>query len=211
MARQRLEVPAGRAEITVGNRERFLSGTLASVSDFLFRNSELTIIFGALTSAALLGSQVNSRAANLQEATKLPLLLYRTTYTPGDIFDLFESLEAEGRAEYQYLNVLSTGVFPFVVATFLATCTGKIFDQAGLGHDWNLFPFVFAIAATVEHIGISYLLWDFPRFNAGVAAVVGMTAGLKTRFFWYTLILLLVGLLWLAKKAVLRLFRKKHE
>lgn len=74
----------------------YLAGPLSAVSDYILENSQLPIFFGAVTSLALLGYHISVRAESLREVTDLPLLNFRTSYTPKAVYDLFEDLGPEG-------------------------------------------------------------------------------------------------------------------
>lgn len=116
-----------------------------------------------------------------------------------------------GRAEYQYLNVLSTGAFPFLIAIFFATSVGRVFDRSGLGREWNLFPFLFAAVATLESLGISFLLFKYPAVYLNAAAALSMLGSLKVRLFWYSIIMLLLGAAWMVKVIVQERLTKKRR
>lgn len=97
------------------------------------------------------------------------------------------------------------------MAAFFAVSVGQVYQRARLGHDWNLFPFIFAIAATAENIGVAWLLYRFPEVHVQVAAIVGMISGLKFRFLWYTIVMVLVGILWLVKCTVQDAIQGKRQ
>ena len=65
--------------------ERYLSGPLAAISDFIYSKSDLTTVLAAITSWALLGHQISTRMETLQESTDLKLLSARLTYTPAQV------------------------------------------------------------------------------------------------------------------------------
>ena len=71
-------------------------GPLAAISDFILGMSDLTTLLGALTSVALLGYTVATHAESLKEITELPVLNFRSTYTPAAAYELFEALGPEG-------------------------------------------------------------------------------------------------------------------
>lgn len=115
-----------------------------------------------------------------------------------------------GRAEYQYINVLSTGVFPALVALCFSIVIGQVFQRANLPHEWNLLPLVFLVMATAENLGISYLLYIYPGVQANVAAVVGILAGFKVRLLTYMALSVVLGTGWLIKVVVQRQLGKKQ-
>lgn len=205
-----LEVPEGRAEVSDGNG-RMLAGPMASVSDFVFSASHPHVLMGAVTSAALLGYHISLRAESLRELTDLTILNFRSAYSPGAVYEFFDALGQQGRAEYQYINVLSTLMFPLLIAICFAICIGHVFHRAGLGYEWNLLPFVFVAVSTVENLGIGYLLYTFPRFQPNLAAVVGMFASFKFRLFTYMVLSVVLGLLWLAKNVVQKHVLRKRD
>ena len=98
-----------------------------------------------------------------------------------------------------------------LVAIFLAICIGKVFSRAKLGSEWNLFPFLFVLASLVENALIGYMLWVYPEVHINAAAVSGMIASMKIRFFWYSVLTLVFGLVWLAKNEVQERYFKKQQ
>ena len=60
-----------------------------------------------------------------------------------------------GRAEYQYTNILGTGLFPALVAICFAITIGQTFKRAGLPHEWNLLPLVYLAVANCGKFGDS--------------------------------------------------------
>ena len=87
----------------------------------------------------------------------------------------------------------------------------QVFHRAGLGYEWNLLPFVFTAVSTIENLGIGYLLYSYPAFKPNLAAVVGMFASLKFRLFTYMVLSVVLGMLWWAKVAVQKHFRKRSD
>ena len=87
----------------------------------------------------------------------------------------------------------------------------QVFHRAGLGYEWNLLPFVFVAISTTENLGIGYLLHSYPALKPNMAAVVGMFASLKLRLFTYMVLSVVLGMLWWAKVAVQRHFRKMSD
>ena len=71
-------------------------GPLAAISDFILSISDLTTLLGALTSGALLGYTIAQHAESLKEITELPILNFRSTYTPAAAYELFQALGPEG-------------------------------------------------------------------------------------------------------------------
>ena len=72
------------------------AGYLAAISDYILDNSQLPVLLGAVTSVALLGYHISTRAESLTEISSLPLLSFRSSYTPQAVYELFEALGPEG-------------------------------------------------------------------------------------------------------------------
>ena len=98
-----------------------------------------------------------------------------------------------------------------LLAIILAICIGKVFSRAKLGSEWNLFPFLFVLASLVENALIAYMLWMYPEVQINAAAVSGMIASMKIRFFWYSVMTLVLGLIWLAKNELQERYLKKQR
>ena len=116
-----------------------------------------------------------------------------------------------GRAEYQYINVLSTGAFPGLVAICFSIVISQVFRKAKLPHEWNLLPLVFLAVATAENLGISYLLHMYPKVQANIAAIVGILAGFKFRLLTYTALSVVLGIGWMSKVLLLNKLSKKQR
>ena len=83
---------------------------------------------------------------------------------------------------------------PFLMSSLLCMGTSFAFSEAGYGHEWNMFPFIYAIADWCENIGVRVLLWRYPQQDVMVAAITGLLTSMKWRFLYYALALLAVGL-----------------
>lgn len=116
-----------------------------------------------------------------------------------------------GRAEYQYTNILGTGLFPALVAICFAITIGQTFKRAGLPHEWNLLPLVYLAVATAENLGIAYLLYMYPAVQPNAAGVVGIFASFKFRLLTYNALSVVLGFAWLLKTEVQRRFAKKRN
>ena len=146
------------------------------------------MLLAATTAASYLLYHLSDLIGKMHEITPLPPLdSRRSGYSPSDVYQLFTSLGDEGMALYKEGNWLDLVVFPLVLSSLLAMLMGRCLEGARFPVQYNLLPFVYAVADIAENCCIFWMLHTWPKFSPEVAGVCSLLTGFKWRFFYYSL------------------------
>ena len=133
----------------------------------------------------------------------------RTSYTKGDVMELFSKMGEEGRRSYEYSISVIDMIYPIIYGMLLILLLSKliknIFREGSNYIYLSLLPIFIMIFDYAENTNTLTMLSKFPEISDSSVVFGSLVSGIK----WYSvsaiLMLLITGILyWIVKKILMK-------